>query len=96
MAINRTALFSTTRAVLALLPKAPFSWFGGVGASVRVHARRRPNAPALRDLNRTITWEELCTAVDRVANYWSDRGLKAGELVGRQRGPQRAPVGTAG
>ncbi len=81
MAINRTALFSTTRAVLALLPKAPFSWFGGVGASVRVHARRRPNAPALRDLNRTITWEELCTAVDRVANYWSDRGLKAGETV---------------
>jgi acyl-CoA synthetase len=43
--------------------------------------RERPDAPALRDAARRLTWNELLTAVDAVAADLDAGGLKRGERV---------------
>jgi acyl-CoA synthetase len=45
------------------------------------HAGERPDAPALRDATRRLTWSELLTAVDAVAADLDAAGLKRGERV---------------
>src|SRR5262249_11880128 len=48
---------------------------------VRKHAAERPEAPALRDATRRLTWAELLRAVDAVAADLDAAGLKRGERV---------------
>ena len=48
---------------------------------LRKHAAERPNAPALRDATRRLTWAELHAAVDAVAADLDAAGLKRGERV---------------
>ena len=45
------------------------------------HTRQRPDAYALRDAARRLTWAELLTAVDAVAADLDHAGLKRGERV---------------
>jgi acyl-CoA synthetase len=45
------------------------------------HTRQRPDAYALRDATRRLTWIELLTAVDAVAADLDHAGLKRGERV---------------
>jgi acyl-CoA synthetase len=45
------------------------------------HTRQRPDAYALRDATRRLTWAELLTAVDAVAADLDHAGLKRGERV---------------
>jgi acyl-CoA synthetase len=45
------------------------------------HAAARPDAPALRDANRRLSWRELLAAVDAVAADLDAAGLKRGERV---------------
>jgi acyl-CoA synthetase len=45
------------------------------------HAAERPDAPALRDATRRLSWAELLTAVDAVAGDLDAAGLKRGERV---------------
>ncbi len=45
------------------------------------HAGERPDAPALRDATRRLTWTELLRAVDAVAADLDAAGLKRGERV---------------
>src|SRR5579863_5015585 len=45
------------------------------------HAARRPDAFALRDGSRQLTWRELLAAVDAVAGDLHAAGLKRGERV---------------
>jgi acyl-CoA synthetase len=48
---------------------------------LRKHAQERPQAPALRDATRRLTWAELLSAVDAVAANLDAAGLKRGERV---------------
>ncbi|HTW50415.1 MAG TPA: class I adenylate-forming enzyme family protein [Stellaceae bacterium] len=48
---------------------------------VQKHAAERPNAPALRDATRRLSWVELLRAVDTVAADLDGAGLKRGERV---------------
>jgi acyl-CoA synthetase len=48
---------------------------------VRHHAQIRPEAHALRDSVRRLTWRELAEWVDRVAADLHDAGLKRGQRV---------------
>ena len=48
---------------------------------VQKHAAERPDAPALRDATRRLTWIELLRAVDAVAADLDAAGLKRGERV---------------
>jgi acyl-CoA synthetase len=48
---------------------------------VAQHAAERPNAPALRDATRRLSWVELQRAVDAVAADLNAAGLKRGERV---------------
>jgi acyl-CoA synthetase len=45
------------------------------------HTRQRPDAYALRDATRRLTWNELLTAVDAVAADLDAAGVKRGERV---------------
>ena len=45
------------------------------------HAAERPDAPALRDATRRLSWAELLRAVDAVAADLDAAGLKRGERV---------------
>ena len=45
------------------------------------HTRQRPDAYALRDSARRLTWAELLTAIDAVAADLDHAGLKRGERV---------------
>jgi acyl-CoA synthetase len=45
------------------------------------HAAARPDAPALRDATRRLTWAELLRAVDALAADLDAAGLKRGERV---------------
>lgn len=45
------------------------------------HTRQQPDAYALRDATRRLTWSELLTAVDAVAADLDHAGLKHGERV---------------
>ena len=45
------------------------------------HAAERPEAPALRDATRRLSWAELLRAVDAVAADLDAAGLKRGERV---------------
>ena len=45
------------------------------------HAGERPDAPALRDADRRLSWHELLSAVDAVAADLHAAGLKRGERV---------------
>ena len=45
------------------------------------HAAERPEAFALRDATRRLSWRELLAAVDAVAADLDDAGLKSGERV---------------
>lgn len=45
------------------------------------HARERPDAVALRDRFRQLTWRELVAAVDRVAGALWQRGVRRGQRV---------------
>jgi long-chain acyl-CoA synthetase len=55
-----------------------------LAALVRAAARRRPDAPAVVDGNRRLTWSELDAAVDRSAAGFAARGLAAGDRVAVQ------------
>jgi acyl-CoA synthetase len=48
---------------------------------LRAHAARRPDAFALRDASRRLTWRYLLQAVDAVAGDLWQAGLKPGERV---------------
>jgi acyl-CoA synthetase (AMP-forming)/AMP-acid ligase II len=48
---------------------------------VQRHTRERPEAYALRDASRRLTWNELLTAADAVAADLDAAGLKRGERV---------------
>ncbi|HWB51743.1 MAG TPA: class I adenylate-forming enzyme family protein [Stellaceae bacterium] len=48
---------------------------------LRKHAAERPDAPALRDAARVLSWAELLRAVDAVAADLDAAGLKRGERV---------------
>src|ERR1700733_15397268 len=50
-------------------------------ALLQQHVRQRPEAYALRDATRRLTWAELLTAVDAVAADLDEAGLKRGERV---------------
>jgi len=50
-------------------------------ALLQKHAGKRPDAYALRDANRRLTWAELLTAVEAVAADLDTAGLKRGERV---------------
>jgi acyl-CoA synthetase len=50
-------------------------------ALLQRHTRQRPDAYALRDADRRLTWGELLTAVDAVAADLDHAGLKLGERV---------------
>src|SRR5256885_17112053 len=45
------------------------------------HATRRPDACALRDSRKRLTWAELLALVDAVAADLDDAGLKRGERI---------------
>src|SRR5579872_2356439 len=45
------------------------------------HAAARPDAFALRDGTRRLTWRRLCDWVDAIAADLDDAGLKRGERV---------------
>src|SRR5213076_95777 len=45
------------------------------------HATRRPDAFALRDSRKRLTWAELLALVDAVAADLDDAGLKRGERI---------------
>jgi len=48
---------------------------------LQTHAAERPDAPALRDATRRLSWAELGRAVDAVAADLDAAGLKRGERV---------------
>src|ERR1700689_4093308 len=50
-------------------------------ALLQRHTRQQPDAYALRDAARRLTWAELLTAVDAVAADLDHAGLKYGERV---------------
>ena len=48
---------------------------------VREHARARPNACALRDQARRLTWREVYEGVETLAQDMHERGLRRGDRV---------------
>ena len=46
------------------------------------HASSRPNAFAIRDSSRRLTWSEFASLVHRIAGHMASKGLAPGERVG--------------
>ncbi len=52
-----------------------------LGKIVRLHARERPDAPALVEGERRLTYRDVDEAVDGLAAAWPERGLGSGDRV---------------
>ena len=55
--------------------------FGVIADLVRIHARQRPDSPALQDGKSALTYAELDAIMDRVAAALQRDGLRAGDAV---------------
>ena len=53
-----------------------------VGSYVQTHARVRPNAPALAYFDKVISYSELNTAANQLANALTALGIKRGDVIG--------------
>ena len=53
-----------------------------VGSYVQNHARVRPNAPALAYFDKVISYSELNTAANQLANALTALGIKRGDVIG--------------
>jgi acyl-CoA synthetase len=75
--------------ILTLLSSEPIRQYytGGfwrdetIYALASAHARRAPNAPAMRDRYRRVTYGELVEAADRLATDLARRGVRPGQRV---------------
>lgn len=74
-------LIDSARSLAALAPRLPQAAVGGVPGLVRALARRRPNGPAIRTLDGTLTWAEVDREAERRAAFWLQAGLNAGDCV---------------
>lgn len=52
-----------------------------IDAIPRLHAARTPDAPALTELGRTLSYRALAGAVDRLAGLLRERGVRRGDRV---------------
>jgi acyl-CoA synthetase (AMP-forming)/AMP-acid ligase II len=52
-----------------------------IDAVPRLHAARTPEAPALAELGRTLSYRALVDAVDRLAGLLRERGVRPGDRV---------------
>ena len=55
--------------------------FGVIADLVRIHARQRPDSPALQDCKSALTYAELDAMMDRIAAALQRDGLRAGDAV---------------
>ena len=55
--------------------------FGVIADLVRIHARQRPDSPALQDGKSALTYAELDAMMDRIAAALQRDGLRAGDAV---------------
>jgi len=55
--------------------------FGLIADLVRLHARQRPDAPALRDDHETLSWRQLDSLMDRIAARLQQDGLQVGDAL---------------
>ena len=52
-----------------------------LGDIADIHSAYKPDAPAISDESRSVTWSELATRVHQIASALAARGVKEGDLV---------------
>ena len=52
-----------------------------LGDIADIHSAYKPDAPAISDESRSVTWSELATRVHQIASALAARGVQEGDLV---------------
>jgi fatty-acyl-CoA synthase/citronellyl-CoA synthetase len=56
--------------------------YRSIGTHLEQHAKKRPNAPAIRYLNDEFSYSQINAWVNRYSNYFLSQGIQPGDTIG--------------